>query len=314
MAFWGRFKYSSPLFVFLCLTPLSGSTSLSAQTLIFPQIADGGGIRSEIILTNPATIEDIGTIAFRDANGDVLALIFDGVPQSSLSYSIPAGGVLKLETDGSGSPQTGYATVASENSNSQLTGTIVYNIGGFEVSVPSSPLSPAHHVFAERHSMADTAIAMANPGVSDASIDLLLLDQNGQTAGQTTINILAGAQLAQFIDQIFGGIAPEFQGSLYAQSDKAFAMVGFRQKTSGSLATLSSSSTAFSIDNGPQGEDPCGNALGNGDKIIQGPPGPDGADRDNPFRSLTVHPTNPNILIVGTERNGFLKSTDDGAT
>ena len=317
MAFFGRSHCRYVPFTrmtLVCLTLLSGWTSLSAQTLIFPQIADGGGIRSEIILTNPATIEDIGTIAFKDGNGDGLDLMFDGVPQSSISYSLPAGGVLKLETDGSGSPQTGYATVASENPTSQITGTIIYTINGFEVSVPSSLLSPAHHVFAERNSTADTAIALANPGNSDASIAMWLLDQHGQTVGQTTINILAGAQLAQFIDQIYDGIASDFQGSVHAQSDREFAMVGFRQKTSGSLTTLSSSSTAFSTDNGPQGEDPCGNALGNGDEIIQGPPGPDGADRDNPFRSLTIHPTNPNTLIVGTERNGFLKSTDDGAS
>ena len=56
MAIWGRFKYSSPLCVVVCLTLLSGWISLAAQTLIFPQIADGGGIRSEIILTNPSIL------------------------------------------------------------------------------------------------------------------------------------------------------------------------------------------------------------------------------------------------------------------
>lgn len=314
MAFWERFNDSYVPFAVVCLAFLSGATSLSAQTLIFPQIADGGGIRTEIILTNPANVEDSGTIAFRDSNGNALSLMFDGMPQSSIGYSIPAGGVLKLESDGAGNTQTGYATVVSDNQNSQITGTIIYNISGFEVSVPGSLLSPQHHVFAEKDSTTDTGIALANPGDQAISIALLLLDQNGQMVDQVPINLLAGTQLAQFIDQIFDGIGPDFQGSLHAQSDSEFAMVGFRQKTSGSLATLSSSTTAFSTDNGSEGEDPCGNALGNGDEIIQGPPGPDGPDRDNPFRSLTVHPTNPNTLIVGTERNGFLKSTDAGVT
>lgn len=58
--------------------------------------------------------------------------------------------------------------------------------------------------------------------------------------------------------------------------------------------------------------DPCGNEIGNGYEIISGPSGPEGEDIDNPFRALTVHPTNPDIIIVGTERNGFLKSTDGG--
>ena len=307
-----RFKNSSMPFAVVCLAVLSGTTPLAAQTLIFPQIADGGGIRTEIILTNPNTVLDSGTIAFKDGNGDSLALPFDGMPQSSLSYSIPAGGVFKLETDGSGNTQPGYATVVSDSQSSQITGTVIYNVNGFEVSVSSSLLSPQHHFFAERDSTANTGIAWANPGDEDISIALLLLDPNGQTAGQSTIDLPAGAQLARFIDQIFDEIGSDFQGSVHAQSDREFAMVGFRQKTSGSLATLSSSTTAFSIDNGSQGEDPCGNALGNGDEIIPGPSGPEGPDNDNSFRSLTIHPTNPNILIVGTERNGFLKSTDGG--
>ncbi|MEE9285978.1 MAG: hypothetical protein V3V35_09670 [Dehalococcoidia bacterium] len=32
------------------------------------------------------------------------------------------------------------------------------------------------------------------------------------------------------------------------------------------------------------------------------------------FRSLTVHPLDADILIIGTERNGFVRSTDGGAT
>ncbi|MFC1477845.1 WD40/YVTN/BNR-like repeat-containing protein [Candidatus Margulisiibacteriota bacterium] len=57
-----------------------------------------------------------------------------------------------------------------------------------------------------------------------------------------------------------------------------------------------------------------GNDPGNGYEIISGPSGPSGADIDNPFRSLTVHPTDPDTIIMGTERNGFVKSTDGGST
>lgn len=61
-------------------------------------------------------------------------------------------------------------------------------------------------------------------------------------------------------------------------------------------------------------DDLCANALGNGDEIISGPSTTDEADRDNPFHSLTVHPTDPNYILVGTERNGFLRSTDGGVS
>ena len=59
--------------------------------------------------------------------------------------------------------------------------------------------------------------------------------------------------------------------------------------------------------------DDCGNDIGNGFEIITGPDiDAFEGDVDNPFRSLSVHPTDPDIILVGTEGNGFIKSTDGG--
>lgn len=60
--------------------------------------------------------------------------------------------------------------------------------------------------------------------------------------------------------------------------------------------------------------DPCGNAIGNGAQLIAGPPGPSGSDADRPFGSLTIAPDNPDVVYVGTERNGFVRSRDGGRT
>lgn len=58
--------------------------------------------------------------------------------------------------------------------------------------------------------------------------------------------------------------------------------------------------------------DPCANATGNGDEIIAGPAGPAGGDYDQVFRSLEVDPTNPQVIYLGTERNGIVQSEDGG--
>ena len=58
----------------------------------------------------------------------------------------------------------------------------------------------------------------------------------------------------------------------------------------------------------------CGNDIGNGNELIQGPDGPANEDFDQVFRSLAVDPTDENIVFVGTERNGIFKSVDGGAT
>ncbi len=60
--------------------------------------------------------------------------------------------------------------------------------------------------------------------------------------------------------------------------------------------------------------DPCGNAVGNGAQIIPGPAAPGGSDTDRPFTSLVVSATDPDLVYVGTERNGIVRSRDGGHT
>jgi photosystem II stability/assembly factor-like uncharacterized protein len=48
--------------------------------------------------------------------------------------------------------------------------------------------------------------------------------------------------------------------------------------------------------------------------VIAGPLYPIGEDRDSVFNSLAVDPTNPDIVYVGTERNGLFRSVDGGRT
>ena len=62
------------------------------------------------------------------------------------------------------------------------------------------------------------------------------------------------------------------------------------------------------------GSDPCGNDIGNGNEIVFGQVTPTEWNPDNPFRSLTIHPNDPNIILIGTEANGFVKSIDGGQT
>ena len=58
--------------------------------------------------------------------------------------------------------------------------------------------------------------------------------------------------------------------------------------------------------------DPCANAAGNGHDIISGPSGPTTNDFDQVFRSLEIDPNNPDIVYLGTERNGIVKTIDGG--
>jgi photosystem II stability/assembly factor-like uncharacterized protein len=67
-------------------------------------------------------------------------------------------------------------------------------------------------------------------------------------------------------------------------------------------------------DTGKADDDPCANALGNGNEVVSGPAGPVGGDTDQVFRSLDVDPSNPDVVYMGTERNGIVKTDDGGLT
>jgi len=67
------------------------------------------------------------------------------------------------------------------------------------------------------------------------------------------------------------------------------------------------------MDETAKGEDDP-NDVGNGNAIIPGPDGPGNGDYDQVFRSLEVDPSNPDVVYMGTERNGIVKTSDGGVT
>jgi hypothetical protein len=60
----------------------------------------------------------------------------------------------------------------------------------------------------------------------------------------------------------------------------------------------------------------CVSDPGNGATLTSGPAGPNSAhgDNDTMFRGFLVDPVDPDVLYLGTERNGIVRSPDGGAT
>ncbi len=229
--------------VFLGLGVLGNAQS---PTLIFPQIADGGGFRLEVILTNPTAEVETGSISFKASTGDPLPLVISGSEVASISYSIPPGGVFKVQTDGVGAVvKSGYATVTSDNAESQITGTVIYNFNGMDISVASAPISTEFHVFVEKDELTNSGVAFLNPNDEAISILAILLDETGEVIEKVSVDLSPGQHLAQFVDQLFSGVGPTLRGSLQAFSEGEFCLIGFRQRSNGALATLSGSPKAF---------------------------------------------------------------------
>lgn len=102
------------------------------------------------------------------------------------------------------------------------------------------------------------------------------------------------------------------QSSSYTDYGLSSSVYYYRIGITTSAGTFFTDSAEITVTD--SGDVACGNDTGNGDEIISGPSTTDENDHDSVFRSLTVHPTNPNTLWMGTERNGFVKSTNGGTT
>ena len=148
----------------------------AAAPVTIPHIADGGGFRTLILLTNPhATAESVRVEAFSGA-GQIWPLGFQPV-------TIPAGGTVALETAGAGEVAvSGWARVASARA---LAGTVVFRrtlaTGLQESAVPLRRSAPARLLFPfDERGGTVTGVALANSDPeSAASVRVLAMNEAG---------------------------------------------------------------------------------------------------------------------------------------
>lgn len=216
-------------------------------TLIFAQLADGAGYVSEIILTNPGSKVDTGRIFFKDRSGLEMFLSIGGVVRSSLNYSVAAGGVFRVKTDGVGTLiRSGYVTVVSDDFASLITGSLVYSSSGVETSVPNSKLTSAYHSFVEQDGQTWSGLVFVNLRDDEAiSIALKLVDESGRERNRNVISLAPRQHYSRLLNEVFPGLTSSFVGSVQATSVNEFAAVALRGRSSGSLAAVGGSATAF---------------------------------------------------------------------
>jgi len=87
----------------LTSTPIADlSASLTSSPVYFPQLTDGGGAATTLILLNTSNGTEAGTLAIFDDSGAPLTLRDSGgASGSAFPYSVPAGGAFVFQTDGS---------------------------------------------------------------------------------------------------------------------------------------------------------------------------------------------------------------------
>ena len=193
----------------LCfLTMFSGIALAQAEhELLFAHFGNGelagGPLISQFILLNPdQTMEAQATITIKDNDGNPLSgMNLDGqiLAEGTLDVTIPACGMRILTTDGVGPVTEGSDTVISDK---PLTGVI--NFGGAfgAAGVGASARQSGFVAAMIKDATTNTGFAIMNPGSTDVSVGLRLIDKDGTLLARARVTIPMMGHLASFFNDI----------------------------------------------------------------------------------------------------------------
>jgi galactose oxidase-like protein len=199
----------------------------AAQDIVLPQFVVGGGYRTEIFLSNPASRSADVTMSITDINGSPLVTTIDGAPRASLSFSIsPLGSRVLFAPDTSGTLRAGTVRLRS---NVRVNAFAVVRLTG-TAPVTVYPVSPARsamfHVRLNRNAQTNTGLAIANTSSESASLTLALLNESGTEVARIERSLATGGQLSRFVDELFASLQQsDFQGTITVRSSQPVSVV-----------------------------------------------------------------------------------------
>jgi pseudomonalisin len=226
----------------LTSTPVADMTqSLSSSVLYFPQLADGGGYTTMMVLmnTNPSpTGIETGRLSFFQDDGTPQVLRqASGASRSTFSYSIPVGGVFIFQSDGSPSTaHTGSVQVVPDVGTMTPVGAGIFGFtpGAILVTQSGTPsATPTTHarIYVDMSGGHDTGLALANPGGTPVSVRVSAFQLDGITPAGTSsslIQLAGNGHIAAFADQFITGLPNGFTGLLDISAPSPFVALTLR--------------------------------------------------------------------------------------
>jgi len=199
----------------VCVGGGGNAATETSVEIVFPHIADGGGFKTVLLLTNSSSSDTTAELSLFSNTGDPLRLTIDGLTASQFNVSIAAHGSIRLSTSGeSASTLVGWARVTASSS-ADLNGNAIFQCftGASlfcEASVPVSPPVRSIEFYADEEDGFITGIALANPTNLKAEGTLTLWNAAGTEIGTHAISIPplqhTSAFLYQLLDTVPGGI------------------------------------------------------------------------------------------------------------
>jgi PLD-like domain/Lamin Tail Domain len=194
----------------LSVTAIGPGPSADEVYLVFPHIADGGGYRTILLLTNQTAVPSDATLSFFSSSGVPLTVTIGSTTSSTFSLQIAARGSLKLETSGtSPSISTGWAKLTHSMA-VQLSGNAIFQLfkGSAlfsEASVPATYPAATADFFVDESGGFNTGFAMANPGSGTTMGQLTLRSTTGLASGTYPFSLPSGQHTAVFLFQVLPG-------------------------------------------------------------------------------------------------------------
>lgn len=214
------------------------SRPASGEVRYFPHFADGDGYTTSLILLNTSEQDESGTLRIRDNNGNPLVVNqAAGTAGSSFRYSIPKGGAVRFQTDGSAANgKTGWVQLTPDpgTATPMGAGLFGYNPGNYlltESGMTAVGATTHARIYLDMSGGHNTALAIVNPTDSGASIGVSAFRTDGASAIGTSkepLPLPAEGHDAKFADQLIAGLPAGFIGVLDVTSTTPFAALTMR--------------------------------------------------------------------------------------
>lgn len=223
----------------------------SRNVLLFPQIVDGGGYQTTLLLLNTTGTVESGTIQILDDNGAPLPILLSegGQASASISYTLPPRGARLLTTGGLQSAVTaGSVRVLPDAGNFTPIGAGVFGLTSAgilitESGIPSSSLTTRARIYVDKSGGHNTGLAIADASGLPRTVQVSVVKPDGTTQ-VANISLPANGHTARFADQLLSGLTSGFQGVMDINSDIPFAALTLRSLNNARGDTLF---TAFPI-------------------------------------------------------------------
>ena len=208
-------------FLITTLPVVDTTVTVTGPTAVLPHFADGGGWKTQVVLVNPGETTKTGNISFYSQGtetgtaANVIPMTVNGVGGTSFPYSIPPRGSVKLATAGLGT----VLLVGSVRINGDTNQTLPAALGIFSLTTQGVTVTEAGVTASAATSLRmytettaagnsvgaiQTAIAVANTGVTAGSVSFELYRLDGTYTGQTATRQIAGnGQIAVFFHELF---------------------------------------------------------------------------------------------------------------